>query len=85
MELRYSETAVKASGHLSKARRTRLYDTLEAIAVQPFAHHANVTALKGEKDLFRLRLGDWRAVYKIDRAAGTMTVIAIEPRGSAYR
>jgi mRNA-degrading endonuclease RelE of RelBE toxin-antitoxin system len=58
---------------------------LKAIASDPFAKHANVDTLVGEKDAFRLRQGGWRAVYKVDRAAGVMRVLRIEPRGEVYR
>jgi mRNA-degrading endonuclease RelE of RelBE toxin-antitoxin system len=58
---------------------------LEAIAEQPFAKHANVERIKGEQDAFRLRQGDWRAKYRVDRVAGEMRVLVIEPRGRVYR
>jgi hypothetical protein len=48
----------------------RLIARLEAIAEQPFAKHANVERIKGETEAFRLRQGDWRAKYRIDREAG---------------
>ncbi len=85
MRLRYSETAAKDMRRLPKARSRRLAALLRTVAAQPFARHAQVTAIKGAKDTFRVRLGRWRAVYKIDRASRTMTVITIQPRGSAYR
>ena len=43
-----------------------------------------VTALKGEKDAFRLRQAGWRALYRVDREALEVRVAAIEPRGRAY-
>ena len=58
--------------------RAALIDRLEAIAEQPFA-------IKGEPDAFRLRQGDWRALYRLDRKAGEMRVFAVESRGSVYR
>jgi mRNA interferase RelE/StbE len=61
-----------------------LIERLEAIAADPFAGHANVKPLKGFKDSFRLRQGDWRAIYRLDRKTGTMQVTVIGPRGSVY-
>lgn len=61
--------------------RTALLERLKAIAADPFAQHANITAFKGERDAFRLRQGDWRVVYRLDREADEMRVGAIEPRG----
>lgn len=65
--------------------RVALVERLEAIAEQPFARHRNVERIKGEHDAFRLRRGDWRVKYRIDREAGEMRVLVVEPRGSVYR
>ena len=70
---------------MSPRPRARLIGRLEAIAAQPFASHRNVERIKGEPDTFRLRQGDWRALYRIDREAGEMRVLVVEPRGSVYR
>jgi mRNA-degrading endonuclease RelE of RelBE toxin-antitoxin system len=58
---------------------------LEHIAADPFARHQNVEALKGMKDAFRLRQGDWRAVYMLFREADEMRVVLVDVRGSVYR
>ncbi len=65
--------------------RAALIKRLEAIAERPFAKHLNVERIRGEPDGFRLRQGDWRAKYRIDREAGEMRVLILEPRGSVYR
>ena len=65
--------------------RAALVERLEAIDEQPFAKHPNVERIKGEPDAFRLRQGDWRAKYRIDREAGAMRVLVLESRGSVYR
>lgn len=53
--------------------------------MDPFASHRNVEALKGAKDLYRLRLADWRAIYRVDRAARAIVVQRIAKRGEVYR
>jgi mRNA interferase RelE/StbE len=58
---------------------------LEAIAENPFANHPNVTPLMGEKDAFRLRQGDWRAVYRLVRERDEVRVVLVDVRGSVYR
>jgi mRNA-degrading endonuclease RelE of RelBE toxin-antitoxin system len=37
------------------------------------------------KDGFRLRHGDWRVLYWVDRAAQAVRVTAVKPRGEAYK
>ena len=84
MKLLYEPVAAKRLASLQPKAARKMRDRLEAIAVDPFAAHANVERLKGEVDTFRLRQGDWRAVYWIDRTASEMRVLKIGPRGEVY-
>ena len=86
MRLVIEKRAAKRLADLPPKARAALLERLKAIAAEPFGDHPQVTAIKGERDAFRLRQGDWRAVYKIDRAAQSMHVRLIEPRsGRTYR
>jgi mRNA-degrading endonuclease RelE of RelBE toxin-antitoxin system len=38
----------------------------------------------GLAGLHRLRIGDWRAVLRIDHAARVVRVVDVAPRGAAY-
>ena len=51
----------------------------------PFAEHPNVKSLRGELNAFRLRQGDWRALYRVDRATQQVRVYVIDTRARAYR
>lgn len=62
-----------------------MLERLRMIADNPFAPHRNVKPLQGEPNAFRLRQGNWRALYRIDRAAEELRVYVIEKRGRAYR
>ncbi len=42
-------------------------------------------ALKGHKDLFRIRVGEYRVVYEIDDATRVVTVTRVRLRAQAYR
>lgn len=85
MRLVLTRTAQRGLGKMSQKMRATLIERLEAIAERPFAKHRNVERIKGEPDAFRLRQGDWRAKYRVDRAADEMRVLVVEPRGSVYR
>jgi mRNA interferase RelE/StbE len=41
--------------------------------------------LSGHSDLYRIRVGDWRIVYILDRTNKMVLVVKIAPRGEAYR
>jgi mRNA interferase RelE/StbE len=85
MRLVLTRAAQRGLGRISPKLRAALIERLEVIAEQPFAKHRNVERIKGERDAFRLRQGDWRAKYRIDGKTGEMRVLVVEPRGSVYR
>ena len=58
----------------------RIRAKIDQYAGEPASVATNVAALKGE-DALRLRVGDWRVIFRVEGAA--MTVIEIAPRGSA--
>ena len=84
MTLAYEKPARKGLAKMAPKAADAMQAALQAIAADPFAHHANVKPLAGTKAGFRYRQGDWRAVYRIDRASQTVIVEWIGPRGGAY-
>jgi mRNA interferase RelE/StbE len=57
---------------------------LEAYAADRDAP-VDVKPLKGEKGVFRLRHGDWRALFEVDAKARKMVVVEIVNRRDAYK
>ena len=62
----------------SNMERT-IISKIDDLAADPFAPNNNVTALTAV-DGFRLRIGDWRVLYRLDTGARRMTIVAIVPR-----
>ena len=75
----------KVSGAIVGAIVGAVVGALEAIAAEPFAQHRNVDKLRGIRDGFRLRHGDWRILYRVERRANVVRVEAVRPRGEAYK
>jgi mRNA interferase RelE/StbE len=44
----------------------------------------DVRTLKGRRGEWRLRIGDWRAIIRLDQEASVIVVTAVKPRGGAY-
>jgi mRNA interferase RelE/StbE len=61
----------------------RLLDRLERIAEAPHGRFANVVQLVGEPGVFRVRQGDWRAVFSIEE--GDVIVDRVAHRREVYR
>ncbi len=61
---------------------SRVVRKLESLGHTP--RPAGCTKLKGYKDQWRVRVGDWRVVYIIDNAAGLVSVTRIAHRREVY-
>ena len=83
MDLTYSAAAVKDLAKLPKADAERIRTALRQVAESHPQRMPFVTELVGQPGAWRLRKGDWRAIYVID--GETITVIAVTKRSEAYR
>ena len=66
-------------------RARRIRETMQRIAADPFARDPQVEPLRGRRDAFRRRFGDWRVVYRVDRAERAVYVEAVAHRREVYR
>ena len=85
MDIVFEKQAAKALRRMQRKTANAIMEAIRAIAAEPFARHANVERIKGIKDTFRLRIGDWRALYAINRTAKMLTVQTIKNRGKTYK
>lgn len=85
MRLLLEKAARKGLDRMPAKAADRMLMRLEQIAADPFALHPSVKPLEGMRDVFRLRQGDWRAVYRIVRSDNEMRVVLVDVRGSVYR
>ena len=69
---------------LSKKVSKAIIRKMEDVAKDPFKKNNNAEKLQGV-DGFRLRRGDWRVIYKVEKKIITVVVVKIETRGEAYK
>jgi mRNA interferase RelE/StbE len=74
---------LKQLAAMPKADRKRLLDALEAVAQDPTRRFAFVTQLVGQAGVWRLRKGDWRAVYRVYE--GDVILDCVGHRREVYR
>jgi len=60
----------------------RVFHKIESLSVAP--RPAGCKKLKGYKDHWRIRIGDWRVVYIIDDVAKLVSVTRIAHRRDVY-
>ena len=78
-----SEVAKKDLGQLAGLLRRRIAKRLLKLEQDPYALSAK--KLKGAAGKFRLRVGDYRVVYRVDEARRVVDVERIRHRSAAYR
>ncbi len=66
---------------LRSNKRKLIASKIEELASDPQTLAANVIDLKGRPG-FRLRVQDWRVIFRIENS--TLHIDVIEPRGSIY-
>jgi mRNA interferase RelE/StbE len=69
---------------MSRKTANSIREKLQFIAVSPYADHPNAKKLQG-RDGYRLRVGDWRVVYKIQNEQLIIVVLKIASRGEVYK
>ena len=78
-----SSRAFKSLKRLEPAIRRRVIEKLASLREEPIPRGA--VKLRGEKDAYRLRVGDYRILYKVLWDEGVVLVFKIEHRRRAYR
>ncbi|MFD1103464.1 type II toxin-antitoxin system RelE family toxin [Sphingobium olei] len=79
MDIRFSKTAMKAL--LRSNKRTLIRQKIDELANDPASLDVNVKRLQGRPE-YRLRVQDWRVIFRIDQ--DILWIDDIAPRGSAY-
>jgi len=60
----------------------RMFPRIEALATDP--RPPGCKKLRGAIDLWRLRVGDYRVIYRIDDPTGLVEIRAVRHRSAAY-
>lgn len=79
-----SQEAEKRLDRLDQATYTRIVRRLYELKANPYDPRIS-KLLKGSEGMRSSRVGAWRVVYSIQETAKTIYVVAIRPRGEAYR
>jgi mRNA interferase RelE/StbE len=81
--LRFEKRVFKDLDRVPRNELVRIDKTIQSLALQPFP--VGVKKLVGETNLYRLRQGDYRIVYAVDRQARIISVLGVRHRREAYR
>lgn len=79
----YTKEATKALRKLPRNVSHLIREKLDDIASDPYIQHNNVTKLQNRSG-YRLRVGDWRVIYEIDKGQLVILVLKLGSRGCVY-
>jgi len=79
----FARSARKELEHLSGDVAERILTKIELLAANP--RPVGVIKLHGQKNLWRMRVGDYRVVYSIDDFSKMIDVSVIRHRRNVYR
>ena len=82
--LLYSKEATKSLQRMPRNTAKSIREKLEIIAADLYADHPNVKKLQGREG-YRLRVGDWRVVYKIQSEQLVIIVLKVASHGEVYK
>jgi mRNA interferase RelE/StbE len=82
-QIEFTRDAQKALARMPRDLQSLVLRKIGAVAADPFAQHNNVTRLQGRPE-FRLRVHDWRVIYRVLDDRVVLLVIKIGGRGQVY-
>ena len=84
-EISYQKHAARQILRLHGDIARRISAKVEMVAADPYGNHPNAMRMRGRNGGFRLRVGDWRVLYFLDKERKRLLVTKIDRRGTVYR
>jgi len=82
VEIRYTKAAAKALMKMPTNAARLIRGKIRQYAADPTSLANNLRKLQGREDQYRLRVGDWRVIFR--QHGVILDVLKVRPRGSAY-
>ena len=79
-----SHNASKTLEAIPKKQRERIRSAINTLRRGLYDCALDITPLGGRND-WRLRVGRWRVIFRVDHGNITILVVSVSPRGDAYK
>ena len=83
--IRFSKDAGKYIKKLDRVTKGRIRKALLQLAANPYQSNLDVKRLSGYENSYRLRVGKYRALYKINKDEVIIFVFDVNSRGDIYK
>ena len=84
-EVKFTTRAVKDLRKLPRQIQDQITSSLELLRINPFAEILQFKKLKTAKNLYRIRIGNYRIVYEIHGNMLLIVVVRVGHRKDVYR
>ncbi len=81
--IEFAASALREFNALERATQRRIATRIDALASNPFP--AGVKKLQGKTDLYRIRIGDYRVLYRVDGKRVLIVILKVGHRRDVYR
>jgi len=82
-EIEFKRSAEKDLRRITSSSVREILERIEALTENPFPRQSQ--KLKGTQATYRLRAGEYRAIYQVDVGAKTIMIYYIRHRKDVYR
>ncbi|MCC6220852.1 MAG: type II toxin-antitoxin system RelE/ParE family toxin [Deltaproteobacteria bacterium] len=80
----FVHSARKEFNKLPLKIQDRIVEALKVLSINPFSELLKIKKLKGQEQLYRIRIGDYRVLYEVRRTALVVLVVKIGHRREVY-
>ena len=82
MKIEFGTKALKFLSKLEKGNKKRVFKKIKELENDPFP--SDVKKLKGEKDIYRIRIGDFRVLYRLIPEDDVILIFKVDKRSRVY-
>ena len=83
-QVHFFNSAVKEFQKLPKDIQEKVLHVIDMLRIDPYSEVLKIRKLKGGEDLFRIRIGNYRLIYKIE-SSSSLLVVRIRHRKDVYK
>ena len=80
----FTKQAAKALQRIPRNIADLIREKVAQLAADPFAKSLNATKLQNRAG-YRLRIGDWRLIYEVQKEQLVIMVLKVASRGEVYK
>jgi len=83
MKIEFGKKALKFLSKLEKCNKERVFNKIRELGNDPFP--SDVKKLKGEKDVYWIKIGDFRVFYRLIPEDDIILIFRVDKRSRVYR